>query len=104
MFINFNCFTVFVGNNNPVTFDELQEAVIDLLAQEGSSIREIADKIAMYKDKFSSEHFEFLKAEIAYINEARKNIDAHVRELFKKAVIDRTDLHTRLYFDERIVL
>lgn len=93
-----------MGNNHPNTFDGLQEAIIDLLAQEGSSIREIAEKIFVYKDKFPPEHFEFLMSEIGYINEARKGVDAHVRELFRKAVVDRTRLHTRLYFDERVAL
>ena len=93
-----------MGNNHPNTFDGLQEAIIDLLAQEGSSIREIADKLAVYKDKFPSEQFEFLMGEIGYINEARKTVDTRVRELFKKAVVDRTGLYTRLYLDERVAL
>ncbi|GEM_PF-2857032 len=93
-----------MGNSHSTTFDELQEIIIDLLAQEGSSIREIADKITGYKDKFSPEHFDFLKAELRYINESRKNMDSRVRELFKKAIVDRTGLYTRLYFDERLGL
>jgi diguanylate cyclase (GGDEF)-like protein len=93
-----------MGNHNPATFDGLQEAIIDLLAQEGTSIREIAERIAAYKDKFPPDQFEFLKAEIGYINESRKNIDTRVRELFKKAVVDRTGLHTRLYLDERVTI
>jgi len=95
---------MFMGNSHPNTFDGLQEAIIDLLAQEGTSIREIAERIAAYKDKFPPDQFEFLKAEIGYINESRKNIDTRVRELFKKAVVDRTGLHTRLYLDERIII
>lgn len=89
-------------DNDPTTFDGLQEAIIDLLAQEGSSLRAIADRITVYKDRLPTEQLEFLAAEIGYLNEARRNVDTHVRELFKKAVVDRTGLHTRLYMDERL--
>lgn len=82
------------------TFSELDMAINRLLAQDAASLKNIAQDVAEYSDLIDSEKWKALISEFDRVNLGRDSIAEYVRQLFEKAVVDRTGLHTRLYFDE----
>lgn len=82
------------------TFDELNAMINELLAQESTSLRNIAQQLAAYKEIIDPKRWGSLVSGFDSINAGHDSMTEYIKRLFAKAIVDRTGLHIRLYFDE----
>jgi diguanylate cyclase (GGDEF)-like protein len=82
------------------SFDDLKADLTSLLANEHKSLKKAIAKLSEIKGAITAHDFDYLISEFALMSRQKSILEGKIGEIYDKAVIDVTGLHTKSYLQE----